>query len=345
MADWHSTGRIGVLGSGSALPGAAVASDALIALMVSRFGLTREREARLLGARLDINHRHFSRTFEYRHEAARPAHVNSALAAAAVDRALTDAGLDVDDLGYLIGHTATPDLVLPSNIALVADRLGFDGPHVELRQACTGFANALMIAFGLLAIPDARPVAIVGSETGSLLFDPCAAEDDSEQRVNMMQMGDGAAAVILHRPRDGVDTIGAAWFGSIGLGQAPGLRIDSPLPGNNRHDFAGILANGHRLFEAGVGAAARGGVTFDDVDRIVPHQVNGRIGAKVAAHFGFDPARSFVNADRVGNTGSAAMWLAFDALRQGELSPGQRALFLGAEATKYMHGGFVLERA
>lgn len=345
MVDWHSTGRLGVLGSGSALPGEAVANDALIAQMTSRFGLTRAREARLLGERLEIAHRHLARPFEHRHEMARAEHTNSALAAAAIDRALTDAGLDIDDLGYLIGHTATPDLVLPSNIALVADRVGYEGPHVELRQACTGFANALMIAFGLLAAPGARPVAIVGSETGSLLFDPCAVEDDPEQRVNMMQMGDGAAAVILHGPRSGGDGIEVAWFGSIGLGRAPGLRIESSMPGHNRHDFTGILANGHQLFEAGVAAAARSGVEIDSVDRIVPHQVSGRIGAQVAAHFGFDPARSFVNASRVGNTGSAAMWLALDDLRHGELARGQRALFLGAEATKYMHGGFVLERA
>jgi 3-oxoacyl-[acyl-carrier-protein] synthase-3 len=345
MADWHSTGQIGILGSGSALPGAAVANETLIALMAERFGLTRDREARLLGERLEIGHRHLCRTFEHRHEAAPVAHTNSALAAAAIDRALTDAGMQIEDLGYLVGHTATPDLVLPSNIALVADKLGYEGPHVELRQACTGFANALMIAFGLLAAPGARPVAIVGSETGSLLFDPCAVEDDPEQRVNMMQMGDGAAAVIIGRPGPNADTIQAAWFGSIGLGRTPGLRIDSSLPGHNRHDFAGILANGHQLFEAGVAAAARSGVAIEDVDRIVPHQVSGRIGAQVAAHFGFQPARSFVNANRVGNTGSAAMWLALDDLRHGQLSSGQKALFLGAEATKYMHGGFVLERA
>jgi 3-oxoacyl-[acyl-carrier-protein] synthase III len=345
MTDWHSTGQIGVLGSGCALPGEAVSSDALIALMASRFGLSRDREARVLGERLEIGHRHLCRTFEHRYEAARPAHSNSALAAAAIDRALTDAGLHVEDLGYLIGHTATPDLVLPSNIALVADRLGYDGPHVEVRQACTGFANALMIAFGLLASPDTRPIAIVGSETGSLLFDPCAAEDDAEQRVNMMQMGDAAAAVIVHRPRTGIDKIDAAWFGSIGLGRAPGLRIDSAAPGHNRHDFSSILASGHQLFEAGVAAAGRSAVTLADVDRIVPHQVSGRIGAQVAMHFNFDPARCFGNAGRVGNTGSAAMWLALDELRHGALNSGERALFLGAEATKYMHGGFVLERA
>jgi 3-oxoacyl-[acyl-carrier-protein] synthase III len=342
---WHSAGQLAILGSGSAVPGPPISSDALIALMAARFGFTRQREATLLSERLGITRRHLARAFIAQSELPRDGHANAMLAATALRTALADARMDVADLRYLIGHTATPDQLLPAGIALVADHVGYTGPHIELRQACTGFANALMIAFGLLAMPDAGPVAIVGSETGSMLFDARSAQSDAAQRVNMMQMGDGAAAIILHRAQAGCDRISGAWFGSIGLGKPPGLRINSMVPGDNQHDFAQILAHGHLLFEAGVAAAAQAGTTLDDVDYIVPHQVSGRIGDQVAAHFGFNRARSFVNADRLGNTGSAALWLALDDLRHGARGKGQSALFLGAEATKYMHGGFVLERA
>jgi 3-oxoacyl-[acyl-carrier-protein] synthase-3 len=54
---------------------------------------------------------------------------------------------------------------------------------------------------------------------------------------------------------------------------------------------------------------------------------------------GIDPRRVFVNAQRLGNTGSAAIWLALAELRQS-LEWGESALALGAEATKYMFGGF-----
>jgi 3-oxoacyl-[acyl-carrier-protein] synthase III len=56
-------------------------------------------------------------------------------------------------------------------------------------------------------------------------------------------------------------------------------------------------------------------------------------------YLAIDPRRVFVNADRLGNTGSAAMWLALAELRPN-LEPGARVLALGAEATKYMFGGF-----
>jgi 3-oxoacyl-[acyl-carrier-protein] synthase III len=59
----------------------------------------------------------------------------------------------------------------------------------------------------------------------------------------------------------------------------------------------------------------------------------------VGSLLGISAASVFVNADRVGNTGSAAVWLAFAQLRC-RLARGQSVLALGAEATGYMVGGF-----
>ncbi len=344
---WLSQGRLSVLGSGSALPGDAVDTDTLIALLEDRFGLTRGREARAVGRRLRINHRHICRAFDAATEEPRKGQSNPELCAQAVQAALADAGLVPSDLGYLIGHTTTPAQLLPGNITLVADELGYGGPHLELRQACTGFANALMIAFGLMAMPGARPVAIVGSETGSLFFDPARVAQDSGQLVNLVQMGDAAAAVIIGpvetgRAESGKDTISAAWFGAMGLGRSPGLQLHHGMREFD-HDFTAILAGGGMLFDAGRAAAEAQHCPLETADIIIPHQVNGGVGALLAQHFDFPADRFFVNADTVGNTGSAAIWLALDSLRKTGLAPGKRVLALGAEATKYMYGGFVYD--
>ena len=197
---WLSHGKVAVLGSGSALPGEAIDTDMLIAMMEARFGLTRGRAASAIGNRLAIRQRHICRPFAAACEEPRPGQSNPELCTQAVQAALADAGMAVAGLGYLIGHTTTPAQLLPGNIAMVADGLNYGGPHLELRQACTGFANALMIAFGLVAMSGARPVAIVGSETGSLFFDPARVAADSGQLVNLVQMGDAAAAVIIGPP-------------------------------------------------------------------------------------------------------------------------------------------------
>jgi 3-oxoacyl-[acyl-carrier-protein] synthase-3 len=340
---WLSQGKVAVLGTGYALPGLPLTTDMLLDRIAARFDLPRRREARAVARRMGITTRHVCRDFIAAAEDARPGQSNPDLAAGAVTRALSHANLGIDDIGYLIGHTATPLQSLPGNIAFVADRLDYSGPHLELRQACTGFANALMIAFGLLAAPGARPVAIVGSETGSLFFDPGRVTADSGQLVNMVQMGDGAGAVILGPAGSADGSIRAAWFGAIGLGRAPGLQMHARGAREFDHDFAAILSSGALLFDAGRDAAARHGVALDAVDTIIPHQVNGRIGAQSAAHFGLPVERFFVNADRLGNTGSAAIWLALAQLREARPAKGTRALVLGAEATKYMHGGFVYE--
>lgn len=338
-APWQSTGAVAVLGTGMAVPGDPVATDALIAHMADRFGFSRTRQATAIARRLAIEHRHHSRALDDRIEVARPGQSNPELAARAATAALDQAGLQAADIGYLIGHSATPLQPLPPNISLVADHLSYRGPHVELRQACTGFANALMIAFGLLAHPDAAPVLIVGSETGSLFFDPARAEADAGQLVNMIQMGDGAGAVVLAPSRPGHSRISAAWFGAIGLHRPPGLQM---LGGTREfdHDFGGIAASGHQLFEAGAAAALAADAPVAGADIVIPHQVSGRIGGQLAAGLGIDPARVLVHADRLGNTGSAAIWIALAELRAMGLDQGARVVALGAEATKYMYGGF-----
>jgi len=336
---WTTAQPVGLLGSGWAVPGPAVATDDLIATMERNFGFAQARQARMLARRIGVTHRHIGRDFAARHEAPRPGGSNPELAAAAVSAALADATLHVGDLAYVIAHTATPAQALPANVASVADRLGYAGPYVELRQACTGFGNALMIAGGLIAA-GSGPVAIVGSETGSQYFDPAQLDDDPGQIVNMVQMGDAAGAVVLGGPVPGRPAISASWFGGIGLGRPPGISRGAGA-GHFDHDFAEIRATGHRLFEAGAVAATALGCAPQRADRIIPHQVGGRIGDLVAGLLGVDAARMVVGADRYGNTGSAAIWLALAQLRDTGLVRGARVLVLGAEASKHFHAGFI----
>jgi 3-oxoacyl-[acyl-carrier-protein] synthase III len=346
---WHDRRRLKVLGMGVALPGPPVSTAELLMRLEERFGIALLRQGTALSNRLKIRARHLSRDFQARRETPRRGHSNPDLAAAALRGALDDAQLEVGDLAYLIGHTASPACLLPPNIGLVADRLGFAGPYMELRQACTGFANALIIAAGLVAIPGIKAVAIIGSETGSVYFDPQQAVEDHSQLVNLMMMGDGAAAIIIG-PDDGTRGahISGSFFGQIGLDRPPGLSLcaggsEKPFVDGEtlrfEHDFAAVRAGGLDLFNYGVAAARALGIGLDTVDYLIPHQANGRMAELLSPFLGVKPERVFVNAEDLGNTGSAAIWLALAELRK-RLRPGASVLALGAEATKYMFGGF-----
>lgn len=340
---WRMIAPLAVLGTGWAVPGEALSSQDLIAMIADRFNFTRTGTARLLAERMQIHSRHISRAFLSRHETAQPGCSNPGIAAEALRKALCDAGIGTHQIGYIIAHTTTPETQLPPNVSHVADLLGYEGPYVELRQACTGFANALMVASGLIASGIEGAVVIVGSESGSLFLDPGELGEASDQIVNLMQMGDGAGAIVLGPDRgQSLSRISHAWFGTAGLGQSPGIRLDSGAQ-KFGHDFARIATNGPALFAAGIAEIAECGLQLAGIDRVIPHQVSGRVGEQLSQQTGLPPDQIYINANRLGNTGSAAMWIALAELREGIMKPGMRAAALGAEASKYMYGGFIYE--
>jgi 3-oxoacyl-[acyl-carrier-protein] synthase-3 len=335
-----------VLGTGAALPGEPISTQDLLMKVDRRFGLSLRRRGMAIAHRLGIRSRHLCRDMAIRLEAPRKGHRNPELAAAALRGALTEAGLAAPELSYLIGHTATPARLMPPNIGEVAELLDYGGPFAEFRQACTGFANALVFAQGLLRA-GAGPVAIVGSETGSVFFDPHRAAEDAGQLVNLVQMGDGGAAIILARDDDRAGArLSNVYYGQAGRGRAAGLTMadgGSDTPNCNggfpefRHDFAAIRRTGLDLLLCCAAAAKRaaGGPS----DYILPHPANGRMDTILSAPLGLSAEQLVVTADQLGNTGSAAIWLALDQLRR-TLKRGQTVIALGAEATDFMFGGF-----
>ena len=351
---WSDPRSASVLGTGAALPGGAVTTEEILSRLHLRFGVDVRRQGRCLAERLGVNTRHISRDLALRHEAPRSGDSNAELAARALRNALDEARVEPRELSYLITHTATPGTLIPPNAARIADLLEYKGPFVELRQACTGFANAIVFALGLLSSPRCGPVAIVGSETGSTYFDPVRAGEDSGQLVNALQMGDGAAACVLaSRETAPSAQLGTVFFGYAGAGLDPGFSLSGggsdsvPVPGRVLefdHNYAGIRDQGGELFAAALSAARQTGVDLEAVDHFIPHQANGRMASLLSQSLGLEAARIFVNAQRLGNTGSAAIWLAFHELRV-RLSPGKRVCVLGAEATKYMFGGFLYVHA
>jgi 3-oxoacyl-[acyl-carrier-protein] synthase-3 len=344
---WSDRTPLLVLGTGTALPGEAISTEHLLALVDHRFGLSLRRRGMAVARKLGIRTRHLCRDLALRVEAPRKGNRNPELAARAVRRALNAAGLTAKDLSYLVGHTATPARLLPPNVGEVAELLDYGGPFVEFRQACTGFANALIFAQGVLRA-GAGPVAIVGSETGSIFFDPQRASEDPGQLVNLVQMGDGAAAIILARDNDCDGArLSHVYYGQWGRGRTSGLAVadggsDAPrcrlgFP-EFHHDFAAIRRSGLDLLAHCSAMAAYAGSGC--ADYILPHQANGRIDIILAGQLGIAAERIVVTADRMGNTGSAAIWLALAQMRP-TLETGRTVLALGAEATDFMFGGFL----
>ena len=73
--------------------------------------------------------------------------LTSDLALAAAERAVSAAGISVDELDLLILATSTPDNTFPATAAKVQARLGMhQGAAFDVQAVCAGFICALSVA-------------------------------------------------------------------------------------------------------------------------------------------------------------------------------------------------------
>jgi 3-oxoacyl-[acyl-carrier-protein] synthase-3 len=266
----------------------------------------------------------------------------------ALSKALSQAKVSVTGLSYLISDTCTPHTQAPPNAEWVADKLALTSPYLALRQACTGFANGLQIASAFSGT-DPRPLAIVGCETGSVYFDINKDFISTEQLINYMQMGDGCGALIVRPATSSKQRISDIDIGQIGHNKQSGFYLDS---GSNtlgsgkmarfHHNTQAVKANGEQRLELGLQAILSRGYQLDYFRFIFPHQANDYIDTMMAKKLDISLGRIINDAKLLGNLGSAAIWVSLARLvNSGKLTPDDKVLVLGAEATKYFYSGFV----
>ncbi len=360
MSVYFSPHRVKLLGSGSALPGEPLSNEVLLESLKQYSQAKSVRIAKRIAKKIGVENRHFTRDLNQAISHASPSApelCQSALLSAAeemLNNGKTKDQIEDLQLDYLVGHTTSPHTLLPPNIAWVAEKLKHEKPYLELRQACTGFANALQLVAPMInGDPNMKAIGIVGSETGSVYFDALTQGNEIEQLVNYMQMGDGAGAVIFGADDHSDESIiSDIYMGHIGLDKQSGFYLEGgsrhPQCENNmnnfQHNTKHVVEYGMQLFQAGLDAIYSRGYQESDFDFIIPHQANGRMAKHIHKFLGIDVERIVVDADQVGNMGSAAIWYSFDKLRRSQkLKKGSKVLILGAEATKYLYGGFVYQ--
>lgn len=348
-----SNAKITLRSCANAFPNELVDTPSLLDKLSFHCSKSMARQARFIAKRLGVESRYLSRNLETPLSNANPSAIE--LSYQAINSAKAKLSQPVDQFGYLISHTATPHTLLPSNAAWISDSLASQAPYMELRQACTGFASALQIAAPMLnQNPEMPPICIVAAETGSVFFDISKSFIDTEQLINYVQMGDGASAVILSSD-DGTGrrVISHCFSGHIGIGKAPGFELigggsaqascEKGLPYFS-HNATSVRAQGEALFHKGIETINEQGFELDDFAYIIPHQANGHIDTLLSKRLNIEPERVINTAKVWGNLGSVAIWASLTKLiNSSQLVQGDKVLVLGAEATKYMYGGFIYQ--
>lgn len=261
----------------------------------------------------------------------------SDLSVKAAEAALESAGVDAEEIDGIILGTISGDMQFPATAVFVQDKLGArNAAALDLSAACSGFIYGVNLAHGMITSGQMKKVLVIGSEVLSKFL-------DWEDRATCVLFGDGAGAVVMEGSNDEADGILGTSMQSDGsladLLCIPGGGSRFPISPNtyaSRDHY--IKMKGDGVFKFAVRAmtdATRSvlndaNVSLDDISLLIPHQANIRIIDAVADRLQIPKERVVVNLDRLGNTSSATIPIAYDeVVRSGRLKRGDLVLFVG----------------
>jgi len=282
----------------------------------SEFEKTLDTSDEWIRSRSGIERRHFAADGE----------TTSDLAVHAAKAALSNAGMQPDDIDAIVVATSTPDLTFPSVATMVQSKLGMtQGFGFDVQAVCAGFVFALTNANALILSGQCKTVLVIGAETFSRIM-------DWTDRGTCVLFGDGAGALIVEAQ------VGNGTSDDRGILSAD-LNSDGRFKdmlfvdgGVSTNGEAGKLRmQGNALFRQAVEkltstvhtALEKIGLSDDDVDWIVPHQANIRIIQGTAKKMGVPMDRVIVTVQDHGNTSAASIPLALSVgVEKGQIKTG-----------------------
>lgn len=249
--------------------------------------------------------------------------------------ALRQAGVGATDLDLIIIATSTPDYHTPPVSSLVQHALGAPGvPAFVVETGCTGFVYALTVAYQFIQTGAYRTVLVIGVELLSRFV-------NWQDRTTCILFGDAAGAVVVQATHESCGLRGFE-LGSDGSQAAtiimPGGGSARPFNQAVLDDHAQFIQmNGREVFKFATRIFAescgrvlqKAGLTWADIDWIIPHQANLRILQAAAHQMALPLERFIINIERYGNTSAASIPVALsEARHSGCIRPGQRLLLI-----------------
>ena len=302
-----------IIGTGSHLPPNRISNDQL-AQQLARDGI--ETSDAWIVERTGIRFRHF----------ADPATSSVDLGEQAARRAIDAAGLSPQDIDLIVVATSTPDMIFPSNAALIQGRLGAaGGAAFDVQAVCAGFVYALTVADQFVRCGMARNALVIGTEVFSRIL-------DFKARTTCVLFGDGAGAVVLSASEE-PGLLASALHADgrqAGILCTPGRVASGEVSG---HPY--LKMDGQAVFKQAVQVLEKvarevldkAGRKPEDVDWMVPHQANIRIMLHTAKKLGLPADKVVQTVDQHGNTSAASIPLALDvAVRSGQVRHGDTVL-------------------
>jgi len=270
----------------------------------------------------------------------------------AIDRA----GIDKDDIDFIIFATLSPDYYFPGPGVLVQRDLGIKTVGaLDVRNQCSGFVYAVSIADQYIKTGMYKNVLVIGSELHSHGLDMT-----TRGRGVSVIFGDGAGAAVLSREEDTSKGILSTHLHSEGQHAeelsliAPGMGkrwVNDIIADNDPNDESYFpYMNGQFVFknavvrfsEVIVEGLEKNKLNATDIDLLVPHQANLRISQFIQKKFQLNDDQVFNNIMKYGNTTAASIPIALtEAWEAGKVKSGD-LLVLAAFGSGFTWGSVII---
>jgi len=257
------------------------------------------------------------------------------MGAKASEMAIERAGIDKDDIDFIVFATMTPDYYFPGCGVQIQDLLELKNVGaIDIRNQCSGFIYALSVADQFIKTGMYKNILVVGAEYHSNGLDK-----STRGRGVTVIFGDGAGACIVSREEDNSKGILSTHLHSEGkyadklIVEAPSIRHWVPeiieAGGKDLSYFPymdGTFVFKHavvRFSEVIMEGLMANGMSKEDIDLLIPHQANLRISQFIQKKFGLSDDQVFNNIMKYGNTTAASIPIALtEAWEQGRIKEG-----------------------
>lgn len=251
--------------------------------------------------------------------------------------AIERAGIDKDEIDFIVFATLSPDYYFPGPGVLVQRDLGIKTVGaLDVRNQCSGFVYGISVADQYIKSGMYKNVLVIGSEVHSTGLD-----FTTRGRGVSVIFGDGAGAAVMSREEDTEKGILSTHLHSEGQHAeelaliAPGMGkrwVTDIIEENDPNDESYLpVMNGQFVFknavvrfsEVIVEGLQANALDKDDIDLLVPHQANLRISQFIQRRFGLSDDQVFNNIMKYGNTTAASIPIALtEAWEQGRIKEG-----------------------
>jgi len=275
----------------------------------------------------------------------------------AAKKAIESAGIDKDDIDFIVFATLSPDYYFPGPGVLVQKELDIKTVGaLDVRNQCSGFIYALSVADNFIKTGMYKNILVIGSELHSHGLD-----QTTRGRGVSVIFGDGAGAVVLTREENADKGILSTHLHSQGEFAeelsliAPGMGkrwINDILEDNDPDDVSFYpYMNGQFVFKNAVvrfsevimEGLEKNNLQVDDIDMLIPHQANLRISQFIQKKFKLQDEQVFNNIQNYGNTTAASIPIALaEAWEQGKIKEGDTVV-LAAFGSGFTWGSAIIK--